>query len=303
MKLSRRRLLSLGAALPASLLGLACSSGGDAPLSAAIASTAEAPAPTATPAPPFIPPEAEERRTLMPGTPYETPLYVFATGRLGPIILALGGVHGNEPGGWLAAEQIVDRVRPDQGALLVIPRANRQATLEFVRTTDTMGDLNRLYPGDVNGLPMAQMAATIVALLREFQVSNVVDMHESWEFFNGRVQNGTAFLGQTLSTGPNDSAQDLARRVVSAVNGRILAAHEELFLREFPSRNTTPNPAQPTPQGNPGGGSRSSLGLGAFVPGVTPMLVEMGQQQSLQRRVALHVEVLREVMRQTGAIA
>ena len=44
----------------------------------------------------------------MAGTPYETPLYIFGSGQPGEIITVLGGVHGNEPGGWLAAERIVE---------------------------------------------------------------------------------------------------------------------------------------------------------------------------------------------------
>jgi predicted deacylase len=37
--------------------------------------------------------------------------------------MVLGGVHGNEPGGWFAAETVADWV-PASGELLVLPRAN-----------------------------------------------------------------------------------------------------------------------------------------------------------------------------------
>jgi hypothetical protein len=268
------------------------------------------PPPTATPEPePFIVPEGVQEHAMMAGTPQQNRLYVFGSGREGPIVLALGGVHGNEPGGWLAAEQVVDGMRPAFGALLVVPRANRLATLAFVRTTDELGDLNRLYPGNPDGLPMERMAFEIMNTIREYHVNVVVDMHESWAFYKDRTQNGTAFLGQTIATNPSEPGISLARSIVDAVNTRIRYPHEELFYREFP-RGRLPGPTSALPNdtsGNPAaavsGGSRSSLGLPSHVPGLVSLLVEMGQQQALDRRVALHVDVLREVLRQVGVEA
>ena len=76
------------------------------------------------------------------------------------------------------------------------PRANQLATESFVRTTDDLGDLNRLYPGDPQGLPMARMAFAIVETMRKLRVTTLMDMHESWAFYKGRPQNGTIFLGR-----------------------------------------------------------------------------------------------------------
>src|SRR5687768_9744443 len=147
--ISRRKLLLGLAALPG-VAHLACSGGDEPDVFEQLAGTTEAepPTPTSTPEPPFVVAPGEERRMLMAGTPYETPLYIYGSGQPGEVLTVLGGVHGNEPGGWLAADEIVSALRPATGALLVIPRANRVATNLFERTTDAMGDLNRSYPGD-----------------------------------------------------------------------------------------------------------------------------------------------------------
>ena len=244
----------------------------------------------------------------MADTPQETPLYIFASGQPGPVLLTLGGVHGNEPGGWLAAERIVGQVRLASGALLVVPRANVLAVQSFVRTTPELGDLNRLYPGDSSGPPMARMAAAIVATIGEFHVSLLVDMHESWAFYKDRPQNGTAYLGQTVATYPADPGISLARAVVQNVNATLSAPWEELFYREFPP-NRLPNPTSDRPadtSGNPAaavsGGSASSLGLPRHVADLAVLLVEMGQQQALDRRIALHVAVHAQVMREIGIL-
>src|SRR5438874_1268473 len=182
-RLDRRSLLRLMAAAPLGLAA-ACSasqaSNLEQPNHDKPAPLPEEPAPPAPAAePPFVLPAGEDRRLLMAGTRYETPMYVFGSGRPGRIALALGGVHGNEPGGWLAADWIVDHRRPENGALLVVPRANRVAISLSERTTDALADLNRSYPGFSDGKPMEQMALEIVNVIRDFHVSVVHDMHES----------------------------------------------------------------------------------------------------------------------------
>ncbi len=58
--------------------------------------------------------------------------------------------------------------------------------------------------------------------------------------------------------------------------------------------------------GNPeaavSGGMHSSSALPTYVPGLVALLVEMGQQQALDRRVELHFEVLNEVLHRAGVL-
>jgi hypothetical protein len=300
-RLSRRALLRLAGALPAGALLAACGdeAGPDVLSDAAQnASREDAHLPSPTPPPPFIVEAGEQQRLLMAGTPQETPLYIYGSGQPGPVLVVLGGVHGNEPGGWQAAERIQATLRPNTGALLVAPRANKLAINGLVRTTDDLGDLNRLYPGETDGLPMARMAFEIVETLREFHATILLDLHESWAFYRDRPPSGgTAYLGQTISSRDEPGAS-LARNVVDAINGRVRAPHEEFTYREFPPRGSDPNAPAGAP--NSFGGSRSSLGLPTHVPGLATLLVEMGQQQSLERRTALHVEVVNEVASRVG---
>jgi hypothetical protein len=321
--ISRRKLLSLGALLPVGALVAACSSDDEEPgreettqqpetATASVEASTPPPGPTATSTPtptatpePFIIPAGEEQSVLMPGTQYETPFYVYGTGVEGPILTTLGGVHGNEPGGWLAAERLIEQIRPDAGGLIVVPRANRLAVDLFERTTDELGDLNRLYPGDPDGLPMAQMAHQIIEMLKAYHVTHVIDMHESWAFYRDRTDTatGTAYLGQTVST-RGEPGESLARQLVETVNAtHVQLEQEEFTFREWPPRGgfPTPSPGAPatsTPNPSLPGrrGSRSSLGLPQHIPGITAILVEMGQQQDLERRIQLHVDIVQEAL-------
>jgi hypothetical protein len=310
----RRFLAAIGVGLPAALALGACA-GSRSGATTGQADDAPAPAPpppTATPEP-FVLPAGEDTVLLMAGTPYETPLYVFGSGRPGPIALALGGVHGNEPGGWLAAERVAAQVRPDVGGLLVAPHVNKVAMGLFQRTTDEIGDVNRAYPGRPDGTPAEQIAYQVVQAVRDFHVGLVVDMHESWAFYKDRPQNGTAFLGQTVATNSPEPGPSIARAAVAAVNQRIQSPVEEFFFRDRFGSNFAAAPGVPegpSPAGaaapnaaGPGGVSRSSLGLSTYVPGVIAILVEMGQQQALERRIALHVDMFQELLRRQGVLS
>src|SRR5688572_28830585 len=131
--LTRRRFLTAFSALSVSALGLACSNdtarlAGFGPADEIRTGSPPTEAPTATPTPePVILPAGRQREALLAGTPYDTPLYIFGTGRPGPVVLILGGVHGNEPGGWLAADRLVDSLSFQQGSAFVVPHANKLA--------------------------------------------------------------------------------------------------------------------------------------------------------------------------------
>ncbi|TAJ20429.1 MAG: twin-arginine translocation signal domain-containing protein, partial [Dehalococcoidia bacterium] len=128
-------------------------------------------------------------RMLLPETPWQSLLTVTRGQKPGPTVFILGGVHGDEPGARIAAEEIA-RWMPAAGTLIVLPRANELAIQADVRTLPELGDLNRLYPGNATGLPMARMAAAIIDVAREFKAATVYDMHESWGFFTERPRNG-----------------------------------------------------------------------------------------------------------------
>ena len=268
-----------------------------------------APSPTPTPTPEPTPwAEGREEIALLEGTEWENPLVAHHSGVLGPVVLVLGGVHGNEPGSWLATEEIVEW-HPLRGSLLVIPRANIVATRVGERTLPELGDLNRLYPGSLDAeLPMSRMAAQIVEVSRRYGVSLVLDLHESWGFYVERGSNsGTAFIGQTITGGPGADGE-AATRIAEEFNAQVEAERDRLVSRErwsFGRSSATSDAYIAAESGwgwSPGRGG-SSLSLGRYVPGLTPVLVEMGQQnQALERRGELHRLVVRVALKQRGML-
>ncbi|MGE3960957.1 MAG: succinylglutamate desuccinylase/aspartoacylase family protein [Dehalococcoidia bacterium] len=287
-------------------------SAGDAPPTEATPMPAAPPAVTATASPTPIPtpaprPRGREDLVLLAGTEWEATGTIHHSGADGPRVMVLGGVHGNEPGGWMGAEAVADW-EVQRGALIVLPRINWRAAAAFERTLDGFGDLNRLYPGHPEGLPMARMAAEITALVRFWRPAWLWDMHESWGFFNERGENGgTAFIGQTVTTA-DTAAQPVIDALVARVNAQI--TEREAFVTRFraggrfgPSFGDAPPARTPTPEEEAlrtlpdGTRGSSSLSMGRFVEGVSPVLIEMGQMnQAEARRAELHQLLLRELL-------
>jgi hypothetical protein len=239
--------------------------------------------------PPVIPP-GRDSRLLLQGTPWETPLVIAHSGQPGPAVLVLGGVHGNEPGAWMAADQ-VSQWLPKAGTLLISPRTNTLAIAAGQRTLDSLGDLNRLYPGNPSpkSLPMSRMASVLTDLCADFGVQLLYDMHESWAFFAERgTTNGNAYLGQTVSLGAgNDNT--LHKDLVAKVNPKISAKRDKLNARtEIPPVGVV---------------ATNSLGVGRYVSGITSLLVEMGQdRQDVAKRVDLHVLTARTMLQMKGML-
>lgn len=95
----------------------------------------------------------------------------------GPRVLVVGGIHGNEPSGMLAATALAGGRRPLRGRLTVLAEANPEALRAGERRAPRPGaeDLNRVFPGGGEG-PDARRAAQVFALTRDADL--VLDLHE-----------------------------------------------------------------------------------------------------------------------------
>lgn len=86
-------------------------------------------------------------------------------GGAGPRLGLIAGIHGDEPLGIETIRRFVTELEPTSfsGELFVIPVANPYAFQALTRnTTIDMSNLNRIFPGDANGMLTDQLAAAIV---------------------------------------------------------------------------------------------------------------------------------------------
>lgn len=118
-----------------------------------------------------------EPETIMTGTRVETEVYINDSGKEGPVLLVIAGIHGNEEAGVMAAEEIIG-LKPKRGKLIVIPAANKPAYENDVRTMYDMYDLNRHFPGNESGNITEQLAFKIMDIIREHRPDIILDLHE-----------------------------------------------------------------------------------------------------------------------------
>lgn len=102
--------------------------------------------------------------TLAGGTPLEIPLVVINGAKPGPTLWVDGAIHGDEPEGPLACQNLLNEVKPEalSGALVLVPVMNVPAFEAASRGNplDTFShDMNRIYPGRPNGYLTERIAA------------------------------------------------------------------------------------------------------------------------------------------------
>lgn len=132
-----------------------------------------------------------KRAVVMPGTPYETPYYVKTGAEPGPTVIIIGGLHGDEPAGYLAARKVANW-RITRGTLIVMPDAHREAIRR--KTRGYPGNMNKMFPGDAKGDSMQRLAHSIWNVIREAQPDVLVTLHESRDFH----ANDPSRFGQTF---------------------------------------------------------------------------------------------------------
>ena len=105
------------------------------------------------------------------------PIVSVANGA-GPTVLVLGGVHGDEPEGQVAALNLARGLQPERvsGRVTVIPCLSPEASRAYTRLWPSGANLNRSFPGAPDGSPDEQLAHFLSTELFP-RAEVVVDIH------------------------------------------------------------------------------------------------------------------------------
>ncbi len=206
-------------------------------------------------------------RVLLSDSPFEMSLYIIESPVEGPTIMVIGGIHGNEPAGYMAAEDIASWAI-NRGKLLVLPRANKPAISEAVRTVEGNHDLNRIFPGNPDGEGTEIIAAEIYKIMEEFSPDWIVDLHEALHcerFYPG-------MLGQTFIYPREAESLDIVNTLLESVNRKINDEAEHFLLLRGMAR---------------GSAIEAGLYLGSDV-----IIIETCMQMPIDERIRYHRQVV-----------
>jgi len=167
------------------------------------------------------------------GTAWATPCYIQDSGSPGPTVMITAGLHGNEPAGAYAADQI--RHWPiKRGRIIVLPRANIPALKANKRNTPDadkdQADLNRNFPRAGKGeQPRGTPAKQIWQLLTREKPTWLVDLHEGYDF----RQINPKSTGSSIIVQPSPGADEACRLMLAAVNTTV-TEEKKKFVRLRP---------------------------------------------------------------------
>jgi len=114
-----------------------------------------------------------------PNTAYELSIYKIYGRRPGPTLMLIGGIQGNEPGGFLSADLYAD-MSLEKGTLIVVPRANFYSIILNQRGPN--GDMNRKFAHEENEYSMEDK---IVGILKKLigESDYLLNLHDGAGYY------------------------------------------------------------------------------------------------------------------------
>ncbi len=189
-------------------------------------------------------------------TPYELNVYrIFGREPGGPTLMIIGGIQGDEPGGFLAADRYVD-LTLRKGNLILVPRANFYSILKRDRGPD--GDMNRRFRDVAPVNYMDRIVEIIKALMEE--ADYLLNLHDGSGFYSPRwegPQRNPRKYGQSIIADASTyvdqrrgrvlELEELCMRVIRRVNSQIRnEKHHFLFNNHRTLERDTAHPEQRT---------------------------------------------------------
>ncbi len=203
------------------------------------------------------------QRRVAAGTAGGFDVWTASADEEGPRVVVLGGIHGDETQGVLAAGRLaIDETRLTRGSVAIVPICHEAAFEADSRTSAIDdGNLARVFPGDVSGGPTSQIAHHLFAEVLS-GADLLIDLHTSGQEYD------MPFLAGYQSD--SVTADSLAKQAASAFGAEFLWRH--------PGRTEGRSVSvvdQAIYVECPGGGPVSAASVDAYVAGVRRVLAMM----------------------------
>jgi hypothetical protein len=115
----------------------------------------------------------------MPPKPFE---YFIKEGKIkGGKILIIGGIHGNEPGGYNASDILID-TEIKKGILAILPRSNPESIFTFKRGYN--GDMNRKFASISKNDKDFYKVNSIKNFISDFKPDVILSLHDGYGYYN-----------------------------------------------------------------------------------------------------------------------
>ncbi len=177
------------------------------------------------------------------GSQEELHVHFIAGQKNGPTVMILGGIHGNEPGGYLSSD-LYANLQLKRGNLIVVPRANLHSIIHNQR--GVKGDMNRKFGAVDKNDPEIKVIAVLKHLMA--QSDYLITQHDANGFYRPTWHNKNANpqrFGQSIiadaseyvsqKNGQKFKLRAIAEKVIHEVNQEI---EEKEYHFNFLDSNT-----------------------------------------------------------------
>ena len=155
-------------------------------------------------------------------------------------LLVIGGIHGNEPGGYFSASILATHYKINSKNLWVVPNLNQKSIR--VNRRGIHGDMNRKFAKIKKNDKDAAIVKDIKNLILEKNVSLILNLHDGHGFYRkknqGSIFNPNAW-GQTCvidqctlpKEQPFGNLDEIAQTVKKNLNKNLLQGHHTFDIR------------------------------------------------------------------------
>ncbi len=161
-------------------------------------------------------------RVYFKGTDAELEVHFINGETPGPTLLLLGGIHGDEPGAYLAADLYAD-ISLKKGNMIVVPRANFPSILGNVRGDER--DMNRKFAGRIVA---SDRDAAVVGAIKELMKESdfFLNLHDGSGFFSpvweSTVRNPMRFGQSIIADAEEHTRADGSVLNMASMVGQVL---------------------------------------------------------------------------------
>jgi len=155
-------------------------------------------------------------------------------------LLVIGGIHGNEPGGYFSASILATHYKINSKNLWIVPNLNRDSIIKNKRGIH--GDMNRKFSFVKKNDADKKIVEEIKKIILDPRVSLVLNLHDGHGFYRkqnkGRIFNPNAW-GQTCvidqctlkTQQPFGNLDTIATTVKNNINKKLLQKHHSFDVK------------------------------------------------------------------------
>jgi len=193
-----------------------------------------------------------EVKTFFKGSSYQLDIHYLYGRKDGNTILIIGGIQGDEPGGYLAADTLTD-LKLASGNLIIIPRTNLNAITRDIRGVGF--DMNRLFLNNLDTKPVSENESDSFKAIRKIvetmsQADVFINLHDGYGFHKDKYINkfhNQNMFGQSViiddktfnCNGKVIELEKIANKILAGANDKI--SDKNLHLHLFNTNTSNSN--------------------------------------------------------------